>query len=97
LTTMINQQVPDTYELAQAFKALADQTRLKVAFLIAYEDISVQDIAGLLGTTIQNASSHLRQLKRYGMATCRRDGKQVYYRLTPKANALINVTGEMLK
>jgi DNA-binding transcriptional ArsR family regulator len=58
-------------------------------FVIAGRDLAVQEVAKVLGTTVQNSSSHLRQLKQAGMATCRRDGKQVYYRLLPQANQLL--------
>ncbi|WAH38116.1 ArsR/SmtB family transcription factor [Alicyclobacillus dauci] len=79
----------DTTRWAVVFKALSDPTRLKAALLISEDGASVQEVAGALDTTNQNASSHLRQLRAAGVAHCRRDGKQVYYRLLPQALPII--------
>jgi len=82
--------VPETDTPSMIFKALADATRLKVAFALAIDELCVCEVAALLDTTVQNASHHLRCLKRAGLATFRKDGKLVYYRLMPAVSILLN-------
>lgn len=82
--------IPETDSFAVVFKAFADATRLKVAFALATDELCVCEVAALLDTTVQNASHHLRWLKREGLATYRKDGKLVYYRLLPSVSILLN-------
>ncbi|MCI0184382.1 ArsR/SmtB family transcription factor [Sulfoacidibacillus ferrooxidans] len=82
--------IPQTDLLSVVFKALADSTRLKVAFALANDELCVCEVAALLDTTVQNASHHLRWLKRSGLASYRKDGKLVYYRLLPAAFTILN-------
>ena len=63
------------------FKALADANRLRVALALAVEEMCVCEVAVLLDTSVQNASHHLRVLKNTGLATYRREGKLVFYKL----------------
>ena len=81
--------MPNTLDVASVFKALADETRLKVVIALSQEELCVCDIAALFNTTIQNASYHLRFLKKLGMATFRRDGKLVHYRLVPEVGTIV--------
>jgi len=82
--------IPQTDLLSVVFKALADSTRLKVAFALANDELCVCEVAALLDTTVQNASHHLRWLKRSGLASYRKDGKLVYYRLLPTVSTILN-------
>ncbi|WP_052012239.1 ArsR/SmtB family transcription factor [Alicyclobacillus hesperidum] len=82
--------IPETDSLSVVLKALADATRLKVAFALAKDELCVCEVAALLGTTVQNASHHLRWLKRVGLATYQKDGKLVYYRLLPGASVILH-------
>lgn len=82
--------MPKTDSFSVVFKALADATRLKVAFALSIDELCVCEVAALLDTTVQNASHHLRWLKRAGLATFRKDGKLVYYRLLPAVSMILN-------
>jgi ArsR family transcriptional regulator, lead/cadmium/zinc/bismuth-responsive transcriptional repressor len=82
--------IPQTDLLSVVFKALADATRLKVAFALANDELCVCEVAALLDTTVQNASHHLRWLKRAGLASYRKDGKLVYYRLLPTVSIVLD-------
>lgn len=82
--------IPQTDLLSVVFKALADSTRLKVTFALAHDELCVCEVAALLDTTVQNASHHLRWLKRSGLASYRKDGKLVYYRLLPSVSTILN-------
>jgi DNA-binding transcriptional ArsR family regulator len=67
--------------LAGLFKALADDTRLKIVYALSREELCVCDVAGLIGASPQAASHHLRILRNLGLAQHRKEGKFVYYSL----------------
>ena len=63
--------------------ALADPTRLRVARALAEGgELCVCDLAWICDVSRNLASHHARQLRSAGMATSRREGKLVLYRLT---------------
>ncbi len=69
-------------DMAQLFKVLADDTRLKVAFTLCNEDeLCVCDIANIIGSSMATASHHLRLLRNMGIAKYRKEGKLVFYSL----------------
>ena len=63
------------------FKALADQTRLRILGLLAAGEVCVCEIHESLRIPQPTASRHLAYLKRTGLVTDRREGLWVYYRL----------------
>jgi ArsR family transcriptional regulator len=68
---------------AQLFKALADETRLKILWLLMGQvELCVCDIMGVLGITQSKASRHLRYLFNAGLVTDRREGLWMYYRIS---------------
>ena len=68
---------------AQLFKSLADETRLKMLWLLMNRDeLCVCDIMGVLGITQSKASRHLRYLFHLGWVTDRREGVWMNYRLS---------------
>ncbi len=75
-------QMPELGGVVTLLKALADETRLKIAFALTLEKaLCVCDVAEIIGSSIATASHHLRYLKEHGLATSRREGKQMYYSL----------------
>ncbi|WP_199615218.1 ArsR/SmtB family transcription factor [Paenibacillus alkalitolerans] len=71
-----------TEYMAKIFKALADDTRAKIAYsLCLEEELCVCDVANVIGTTVANVSHHLRLLKNLGLAKYRKSGKLVFYSL----------------
>lgn len=72
----------DTLSVAKIFKALADDTRVKVAYALSQEDeLCVCDVANIVGSTMATASHHLRLLRNMGLAKYRKEGKLVFYSL----------------
>jgi ArsR family transcriptional regulator, lead/cadmium/zinc/bismuth-responsive transcriptional repressor len=72
----------NTMEVAKIFKALADDTRIKIAYSLTVQDeLCVCDVANIVGCTIATASHHLRLLRNLGLAKYRKEGKLVYYSL----------------
>lgn len=69
-------------EVAKIFKALSDETRIKIAYALSIEDeLCVCDVANIVGATIATTSHHLRLLKNLGLAKYEKKGKLVYYSL----------------
>jgi ArsR family transcriptional regulator, lead/cadmium/zinc/bismuth-responsive transcriptional repressor len=71
-----------TMEVSKLFKALADDTRVKIAYsLRVEEELCVCDVANIVGCSVATASHHLRLLRNLGLATYRKEGKLVFYSL----------------
>ncbi|MDQ0255564.1 DNA-binding transcriptional ArsR family regulator [Evansella vedderi] len=72
----------DIQVMARMFKALADDTRMKIAYALSQEnELCVCDVAHIIGSTTATASHHLRLLRNMGLAKYRKDGKLVFYSL----------------
>ena len=67
--------------LENTFKALADQTRLRILGLLTAGEICVCDIHGSLGVPQPTASRHLAYLRKTGLVATRKEGLWVHYRL----------------
>ncbi len=69
--------------VANLFKSLADETRLKILWLLLNrEELCVCDIMKTLGITQSKASRHLRNLYHLGWVSDRREGLWIHYRLS---------------
>jgi DNA-binding transcriptional ArsR family regulator len=76
--------------LAAQAKALSDPTRLTVAAaLAATDELCVCDLAWVTERAENLVSHHARTLRSLGLATSRRDGKMVLYRLTETGRELL--------
>ena len=62
-------------------RILGSAHRLELIELLAQTGRSVEELAGLSGLTVANASQHLQQMRRAGLVDARRTGKRVVYRL----------------
>lgn len=72
----------DTLSVAKLFKALADDTRIKIAYALSQEgELCVCDVANIVGCTMATASHHVRLLRNLGLAKYRKEGKLVFYSL----------------
>lgn len=67
--------------LETLFKALADDTRLRIIGLLQAGEICVCDIHGSLGLPQPTVSRHLASLRRAGLVQGRKDGLWVHYSL----------------
>jgi ArsR family transcriptional regulator, lead/cadmium/zinc/bismuth-responsive transcriptional repressor len=77
--------------LAAQAKALSDPTRLTIAAaLAATDELCVCDLAWVTERAENLVSHHARMLRSLGLATSRRDGKMVLYRLTESGRALLD-------
>ncbi|MDH7510101.1 MAG: metalloregulator ArsR/SmtB family transcription factor [Methanolinea sp.] len=62
------------------FKALSDETRLRIYLLLGGGELCVCHIQAALGTTQTKVSRHLGVLRNAGLVTARREGLWIYYR-----------------
>ncbi|MGJ7919380.1 ArsR/SmtB family transcription factor [Neobacillus sp. LXY-4] len=70
----------NTPAVAKIFKALSDETRIKIAAALSSEDeLCVCDVANIIGSSVATASHHLRLLRDLGIAKYRKKGKLVFY------------------
>ena len=72
-------------ELASLAKGLGHPHRLELLEQLAPGVRRVETLAARTGISVANASQHLQQLRRAGLAAGRRDGRRVFYRLTDDA------------
>ena len=68
--------------LSQVGRALGNGNRLELLERLAQAEAPVEVLADTCGLSVANASQHLQHLRRAGLVTMRRDGRQVVYRLT---------------
>lgn len=72
------------------FRALADPTRLRCLLLLQQEgELCVCELTHALGEAQPKISRHLAHLKEAGVASDRREGIWIYYRLHPALPAWV--------
>lgn len=67
--------------MTNIFKALSDETRLRILSLILNGEMCVCEIENCLGLTQSNASRHLTALKNAGILSSSKQAQWAYYRL----------------
>lgn len=67
--------------MARLFKALGDETRLRIVALLSHGELCVCHIESALELTQPTASRHLGVLRAAGVVDTRRQGTWMYYRL----------------
>jgi ArsR family transcriptional regulator len=65
---------------SEIFKALSDETRLRILRILAEHELSVNEIVDILDVTQSRVSRHLTTLRSVGFLASRREGTWVYYR-----------------
>ena len=76
---------PDTDTLLAFFKAMANESRLRIVGLIAEREHSVQDLARLLDLKEPTVSHHLAALRALGLVNVRVEGVTHWNRLNSEA------------
>ena len=69
-------------QFARIGKALSSGKRLQMLEYLAQGERSVDVLARMTGLSVANASQHLQQLRHAGLASARKEGLYVYYRLS---------------
>ena len=71
-------------ELVTIFKALSDETRLRIIKLLEQGELCVCDIVAALDMVQPKVSFHLSALKESGFIKDRKQGKWIHYSLNEK-------------
>jgi ArsR family transcriptional regulator len=75
------------------FAVLADEQRLRIIVaLSAAGELSVGEVADVLGSSVSVASHHLRRMRDLGVLEDRSAGKLAYYSVAAKAVARLAAT-----
>ncbi len=69
------------HELTNIFKALSDETRLRIIKLLEQGELCVCDITAALDMVQPKVSFHLNALKEAGLIRDRKQGRWIHYRL----------------
>ena len=64
------------------FKALSDETRLKIVLFLLDDERCVCEIMPYINRAQSTTSLQLQKLENLGIVSSRREGKSVYYRIT---------------
>jgi ArsR family transcriptional regulator, arsenate/arsenite/antimonite-responsive transcriptional repressor len=76
-------------DLAHVFRALADETRLRILALLRDGEVCVCHIQGGLQLPQPTISRHLAYLRRSGLVEARREGTWMHYKLTEAGSPVI--------
>ena len=79
-------------DLTGIFKVLANENRLRILHaLVRAEELRVSELADVVGMSSQAVSNQLQLLVLRGILGCRREGPNMYYRISdPCVIALLN-------
>ena len=79
-------------DLIDLFKALSDETRLRIYSLLTKAELCVCEIEDILKLSQSLVSNHLAVLRRAGLVKARRDAEDarwIFYRADPEAAAAL--------
>lgn len=83
--------------MERLFKALADDTRLRILGLLLTGEVCVCHIHESLRIPQPKASRHLAYLRRAGLVETRRDGLWVHYRLATSTDAVLGTIQQTVR
>jgi len=75
-------------EIVRQFKALSDETRLRIIGLLFEGELCVCHLVEVLGLPQSNVSRHMAYLRNAGLVQDRREGVWIYYSLAEPANGI---------
>lgn len=85
-----NMPAAQTFEKAsETFQLISDPARLRILWLLCHREVCVNNIAYIVNMSAPAVSHHLRLLKRAGLLTSRREGKEMYYKLSQSPEAAL--------
>lgn len=88
----------DVRPLTKLFRALGDETRVRIVALLVHGELCVCHLEEALGLSQPNCSRQLGILKSAGIVDSRRDGTWVYYRITAQEHdSVTNVLAVITK
>lgn len=79
------------------FKALGDETRLRIMKMLEVKKMCVCEITSIIGSSMPTVSNHLKILKEAGLVRQDRDEKYVNYSIVPDPDSVLSYVLETLK
>jgi ArsR family transcriptional regulator len=79
----------DVRPLSRLFRALGDETRLRIVALLSHGELCVCHLETALDLAQPNASRQLGILKSAGIVDSRRDGTWVYYAIVAQQHEVV--------
>ncbi len=86
----------DVRPLSRLFRALGDETRLRIVALLVHGELCVCHLESALGLSQPNCSRQLGLLKSACIVESRREGTWVYYRITDQETESVRRVLEVL-
>jgi ArsR family transcriptional regulator len=86
----------DVRPLTRVFRALGDETRVRIVALLVHGELCVCHLEAALGLSQPNCSRQLGILKSAGIVDSRRDGTWVYYRLIEQDTESVKAVLDLL-
>lgn len=74
-------------KVSETFQLISDASRLKILWLLCHSEACVNNIAVAVNMSAPAVSHHLRILKQAGLLVSRREGKEMYYKLSATVEA----------
>lgn len=84
--------------VADQFQQLSDSSRMKIFWILCHCEECVINLSAMMDMSSPAVAHHLKLLKSAQLVTSRRDGKEVYYKVsdTPQAVMLHNMIERMM-
>jgi ArsR family transcriptional regulator, arsenate/arsenite/antimonite-responsive transcriptional repressor len=79
----------DVRPLSRLFRALGDETRLRIVALLTHGELCVCHLETALELTQPTASRHLGVLRAAGVVDTRREGSWIYYALSQQSHTVV--------
>lgn len=90
-------KIINTNELANFYRGLGDETRIKLILLLFNCELNVNEIANKMNMNQSTISHQLQKLKILRLVKTRRDGQAIYYSLDDDhISNIISITLEHL-
>jgi len=68
--------------VAELFRAFSDTSRVRILSAIMEQEVNTSTLAERIGVSESAISHHMRGLRQMRLVKSRREGKEVYYRVT---------------
>jgi len=75
-------ETTEAQEQAEFCGILGNPHRIQIIWTLGDRELTVSEIAEEIKASMQNTSQHLRLMKNKGVLGSRRDGREIYYRVT---------------
>ena len=66
---------------AEIYRIFSHANRIQIFWLLMESEMSVNEIAEAIGSSVQNTSQHLRLMKTANILDTRRNGQTIFYRI----------------